>query len=72
MYQRGGEHSKVAKKLTEDLLLNLQAREGSWQGTGQEGGAGKVYSTAMAVLVCSQIPLPSHLPKIKKDWYKLE
>ncbi len=50
MYQRGGEHSKVAKKLTEDLLLNLQAREGSWQGTGQEGGAGKVYSTAMAVL----------------------
>ena len=27
MYQRGGEHSKVAKKLTEDLLLNLQARE---------------------------------------------
>ena len=50
MYQRGGEHAKIARKNVEDILLKLQTREGSWQGTGSEGGAGKVYSTSLAVL----------------------
>ena len=50
MYQRGGDHSKVAKKHVEDLLLKLQSKQGSWLGSGQEGGAGDIYCTCMAVL----------------------
>ena len=50
MYQRKGEHAKIARKQVEEVLLNIQSKDGSWQGTGQEGGAGKIYSTSMAVL----------------------
>ena len=50
MYQRGGEHAKVAKKHVEDILLKLQSEKGSWLGSGQEGGAGDIYCTCMAVL----------------------
>ena len=50
MYQRGGEHAKKAKQQVEDVFLNMQSRDGSWQGSGQEGGVGKVYCTSMAVL----------------------
>lgn len=50
MYQRGGEHAKVAKKKVEEILLKQQSRSGSWIGSGQEGGAGEIYCTCMAVL----------------------
>ena len=50
MYQRGGDHSKIARKKVEDLLLKLQRGDGSWHGSGSEGSAGHVYTTSMAVL----------------------
>ena len=50
MYQRGGDHSKEARKKVEELLQKLQRENGSWQGSGSEGGAGEVYSTTMAIL----------------------
>lgn len=50
MYQRGGEHSKEARKTVEGILKKLQRENGSWQGSGSEGSAGEIYSTTMAVL----------------------
>ena len=50
MYQRGGEHAKIAKKNVESILLKMQSKDGAWLGSGQEGSAGKVYCTCMAVL----------------------
>jgi hypothetical protein len=50
MYQRGGDHAKIARKKVEDILLKLQRGDGSWHGSGSENSAGQVYSTSMAVL----------------------
>ena len=51
MYQRGGEHAKVAKKKVEDILLKEQSgKSGAWIGSGQENSHGEIYCTCMAVL----------------------
>lgn len=50
MYQRGGDHSKEARKKVEDILKKLQRENGSWHGSGSEGSAGEIYSTTMAIL----------------------
>ena len=50
MYQRGGDHAKIARKKVEDVMLKLQRGDGSWHGSGSENSAGQVYSTSMAVL----------------------
>ena len=54
MQKRGGEYATIARQVTEKLLLSEQDRDGSWQGRdGMERGAGKVYSTALAILSLS-------------------
>ncbi len=54
MYQRGGEHAKTARTLVEEVLLEKQAGDGSWQADkGSESGVGRVYATSMAVLSLS-------------------
>ena len=54
MQKRGGDYGAIARQITEKLLLSQQDRDGSWQGRdGQERGAGKVYSTALAILSLS-------------------
>ena len=54
MQKRGGEYAAIARQITEKLLLSEQDRDGSWQGRdGQERGAGKVYSTSLAILSLS-------------------
>ena len=50
MYQRGGDHAKIARKKVEDVMLKLQRGDGSWHGSGSENSAGQVYSTTMAIL----------------------
>ncbi|MFP6900616.1 MAG: prenyltransferase/squalene oxidase repeat-containing protein, partial [Opitutales bacterium] len=50
MYQRGGDHAKIARKKVEDIMVKLQRSNGSWHGSGSENSAGQVYSTSMAVL----------------------
>lgn len=54
MYQRGGEHAITARQLVQDMLLEKQGTDGSWQAeNGEERNAGNVYATAMAVLSLS-------------------
>ena len=54
MYQRGGNHSEVAQKLVQEMLLPKQAGDGSWTAAnGEENNHGAVYSTSMAVLSLS-------------------
>lgn len=54
MYQRGGRHAERARRKVEQLLLDRQSEPGYWVAEGgQERGAGKVYTTAMAVLSLS-------------------
>ena len=54
MYQRGGEHAKTAAQRVQELLLQNQSGDGSWEArNGEEKNAGKVYCTAMAVLSLS-------------------
>lgn len=54
MHQRGGEHAKVAEQLVSGLLLKRQQADGSWASPGgEESGAGKVYTTSMAILSLS-------------------
>lgn len=54
MYQRGGEHATTADRLVRQMLLDRQQPDGSWTApSGEEGGAGKVYSTSLAVLSLS-------------------
>jgi hypothetical protein len=51
MYQRGGAHAERAKRVVADLLLPRQSREGWWKSDSrEEGDAGKIYATTMAVL----------------------
>ncbi len=54
MYQRGGTFAQHARSRVEDILLRHQSDAGFWAASsGQERGAGRVYSTAMAVLSLS-------------------
>ena len=54
MYQRGGEHSEKARQLVQTMLLEQQAKNGSWMASnGSEKGHGAVYATSMAVLSLS-------------------
>ncbi len=54
MYQRGGDHAKTAQRLMQEILLEKQAGDGSWQAeNGSEANVGRVYATAMAVLSLS-------------------
>ena len=54
MYQRGGEQAAVARQKTEQMLLELQLPNGSWQPrNGNERSAGPVYATALALLSLS-------------------
>ena len=50
MYQRGGDHAKIARKKVEDVMIKLQRGDGSWHGSGSENSTGQVYSTSMAIL----------------------
>lgn len=53
MQKRGGAQADKAKQMAEQLLLKLQANDGSWEGLGSEKHQGRVYSTSMAVLSLS-------------------
>jgi hypothetical protein len=54
MYQRGGDHAATAGRLVQEVLLDKQQGDGSWQAEGgQERSTGKVYATSMAVLSLS-------------------
>lgn len=54
MYQRGGEHAKIAEKLVQEMLLEKQSADGSWLAeNGEERNHGAVYSTSMSVLSLS-------------------
>jgi hypothetical protein len=54
MYQRGGTYAQRARSRVEDILLRHQSDAGFWAGSsGQEKSAGRVYTTAMAVLSLS-------------------
>jgi len=51
MYQRGGKHAETGTRVITELLLPLQSSEGWWNSPdSQERGAGKIYSTSLAVL----------------------
>lgn len=54
MYQRGGVYAERARSRVEDVLLRFQTDGGSWTASsGQERGAGRVYTTTMAILSLS-------------------
>ncbi|HYE99222.1 MAG TPA: prenyltransferase/squalene oxidase repeat-containing protein [Planctomycetota bacterium] len=51
MFQRGEKHAEQARKLVEELLLARQQPDGAWSSRhGHENGAGKIYTTALAIL----------------------
>lgn len=51
MYQRGGEHARLAQERVEETLVALQNPDGSWRGRGAAGD--QVYATSMALLSLS-------------------
>ncbi|MFO1066250.1 MAG: prenyltransferase/squalene oxidase repeat-containing protein [Pirellulales bacterium] len=54
MYQRGGDYAATADRLVRQTLIDRQQPDGSWNApSGEEGGAGKIYSTSLAVLSLS-------------------
>lgn len=54
MYQRGGLSADLARNRVENILLRNQSDEGFWVGAGgQERSAGRVYTTALAILSLS-------------------
>ena len=54
MAQRGGEYASTAKRLTSEIMLRNQGKDGSWRTRGgQERDAGPVYSTSLALLSLS-------------------
>lgn len=54
MHHQGGDYADHARRQIARLLLDYQESDGSWVSTeGQEQGAGRVYSTSMAVLSLS-------------------
>ncbi|MBG30822.1 MAG: hypothetical protein CMI31_12590 [Opitutae bacterium] len=50
MYQRGGDHAKIARQKVEEIMKKLQRSNGAWHGSGSENSAGQIYSTSMAIL----------------------
>ena len=50
MYQRSGKYAEEGRKVINRIVLPVQSREGWWPAAGDEAGAGKVYSTSLAVL----------------------
>ena len=54
MHQRGGRYAELADKTVRDLLLERQGADGAWSAPGgEEMGAGKTYTTCMALLSLS-------------------
>ncbi|MFM8470708.1 MAG: hypothetical protein ACKODH_12220 [Limisphaerales bacterium] len=54
MGRRGGDPAREARERVEQLLLTHQQPDGSWMGAdGSEGGQGRVYCTALALLSLS-------------------
>lgn len=54
MYQQGGENASEAKLFVENILLEKQKPDGSWEPSdGQERDAGGTYATSMALLSLS-------------------
>ena len=54
MHQRGGETAESASRMVEAELLKHQDTDGSWKSSsGEEQNAGKIYSTALAILSLS-------------------
>ncbi|MEM7230743.1 MAG: prenyltransferase/squalene oxidase repeat-containing protein [Planctomycetota bacterium] len=56
MYQLGGTYWSRWRPMAEEVLLAHQDEDGSWKlppGTAQEAEAGRVYSTALAILALS-------------------
>jgi len=53
MHQRGGEMAVDAERGVRDVLLPKQNEDGGWTPEGEEGGAGRIYATSMAVLSLS-------------------
>jgi hypothetical protein len=54
MHQRGGKFAETADQLVRNLLLEKRQSDGSWSApNGEEAGAGKVYSTSLAILSLS-------------------
>ncbi len=54
MYQRGGDHAETAQRLVQEILLEKQGSDGSWQAEGgQEREVGRVYATSLAILSLS-------------------
>jgi hypothetical protein len=54
MYQRGGDQASIARQKTEQMLIELQQPNGSWQPrNGNERSAGPIYATALSLLSLS-------------------
>lgn len=54
MHGRGGPQAETARNIVRSLLLERQQPDGSWIAPGgEESGAGKVYTTSMAILSLS-------------------
>jgi hypothetical protein len=54
MHQAGGEFAETADRITRELLVEEQSRDGSWLGrNGEEKNVGAVYSTCLAILSLS-------------------
>ncbi len=53
LHQQGGETADEAERLVRDALLPKQNEDGGWTPEGEEGGAGRVYATSMAILSLS-------------------
>jgi hypothetical protein len=54
MAQRGGEYASTAKRATAEALLKTQDKDGFWKADGgNEGSAGRVYATSLALLSLS-------------------
>ncbi|MDB5694432.1 MAG: hypothetical protein JWO81_3495 [Alphaproteobacteria bacterium] len=51
MYQSGGKFAEQGRKVVSDILLPIQARNGSWETGGGDGREqGPIYATSMAIL----------------------
>ncbi|MEM6689889.1 MAG: prenyltransferase/squalene oxidase repeat-containing protein [Planctomycetota bacterium] len=54
MYQVGGEAADESQRITSELLLKTQRRDGLWSGiNGEERNQGLIYATSLAILALS-------------------
>lgn len=54
MQKRGGEYARKAREFIETIMVANQSADGSWTtGDGQERGAGRIYTTGLAILSLS-------------------